>query len=69
MTNLDTAHLILNKRIDVLEETLGWETNRETLKEGRNIFVFECMFSTDNNVVTVKKFEVSVGNAFLKEIK
>ena len=69
MTNLDKSHQMLNKVVEQQELTFGWETNRETLKEGRNLFVFECMFSDDDNKVTTKRFEVSVGNEFVKELK
>jgi hypothetical protein len=69
MKNLETSHQLLNEVVDQLEITLGFETNRETLKEGRNLFVFECMFSDDNNNITKKKFEVSVGNRMVTELK
>ena len=69
MERLDIAHQLLSKVVNRLELTLGEETNRETTHEGRNLFRFECMFSDDSNNVTTKKFEVSVGNSMVTELK
>ena len=69
MTKLETSHELLNQVVEVLEKTLGWETNRETTHKGNNLFRFECMFSDKSNNVTTKNFEVSVGNRNVTELK
>lgn len=58
------AQEVLSRVVNNLELTLGEETNRQTLKEGRNLFVFECMFENG----AIKKFEVSVGNEMVTEL-
>ena len=66
MTTLEKRHARLNKVVTKLEETLGWETNRETLLDLSDTTTFECFFSTDDNKTTVKTFEVS--NKSVKEL-
>lgn len=66
MTTLEKRHARLNKVVSKLEETLGWETNRETQLELTDSTTFECIFSTDDNKTTIKRFEVS--NKSVKEL-
>ena len=53
-TQLDKAYEILNSKIAMLEQSLGENTNTQTIYEGATTFKFEVMFCNLKNKITTK---------------
>lgn len=60
INQIDLATRLLNTKTNMLELTLGECTHTETLKEGRTVFTFECIFCNENNEQTKKNITVNI---------